>query len=231
MSKKELKIGDKYSGFYIKCTCGKEWKGEVKYQEQFPVDQSEEKKSYDEYSHTHCWDNKLQPCGIDLCKHTQCCLCEKLNPYSKQETNIWQEHTEDIIDPKKNWQEINSGSWEKEFEIAYCNFEFCNKENNIISKPQMLKLKDFISKTISQAKEDQELKLRSELAEEFWERYDIEFKEKEDKLRAETIELCVKKIEVIRKSYLGSGEFLSEIGKGAECIVDDIITTLKSIEK
>lgn len=33
-----------------------------------------------DYSHTHCWDNKNNPCGIPLEKHTQCCLCDLTLP-------------------------------------------------------------------------------------------------------------------------------------------------------
>lgn len=72
----------------------------------------------------------------------------ELNNMSKQETNIWQEPTKDIIDPKKNWQETNSGvsSWEEEFEKKF----WCDEDYHELQK----KLKDFISKTISQAKEE-----------------------------------------------------------------------------
>ena len=33
-------------------------------------------KEYSHISHTHCWDNPDNPCGIPLEKHTQCCLCD-----------------------------------------------------------------------------------------------------------------------------------------------------------
>lgn len=32
--------------------------------------------NYNHISHVHCWDNKDNPCGIPLEKHTRCCLCD-----------------------------------------------------------------------------------------------------------------------------------------------------------
>jgi hypothetical protein len=32
--------------------------------------------NYNYISHTHCWNNPKNPCGISLEKHTQCCLCD-----------------------------------------------------------------------------------------------------------------------------------------------------------
>lgn len=32
--------------------------------------------NYDQYSHTHCWNQRPPACGILLADHRQCCLCE-----------------------------------------------------------------------------------------------------------------------------------------------------------
>lgn len=42
--------------------------------------------NYNHISHSHCW-NQKQPsaCGIELCTHTQCCLCDLLVPEKSDE--------------------------------------------------------------------------------------------------------------------------------------------------
>ena len=70
-------------------------------------------KSYDDYSHTHCWNNKDNPCNIPLEKHTQCCLCDKKVPQEelkRQCNEAYDKECFDILSPssftsKKNWEE------------------------------------------------------------------------------------------------------------------------------
>lgn len=50
----------------------------------------ETEENYSHLSHSHCWDNKDNPCGIPLEKHTQCCLCDL--KYSSEEK------------PKEDWR-------------------------------------------------------------------------------------------------------------------------------
>ncbi len=42
--------------------------------------------NYNHISHTHCWDNKSNPCGIPMEKHTQCCLCDLKIPENAERT-------------------------------------------------------------------------------------------------------------------------------------------------
>jgi hypothetical protein len=41
--------------------------------------------NYNHISHTHCWDNPDNPCGIPSDHHKQCCLCDLQAPHSKDE--------------------------------------------------------------------------------------------------------------------------------------------------
>lgn len=33
-------------------------------------------KDYENYSHSHCWNQTTPACGQDLKDHKQCCLCD-----------------------------------------------------------------------------------------------------------------------------------------------------------
>lgn len=46
--------------------------------------------NYNYISHTHCWNNPKNPCGISLEKHTQCCLCDmKYNNRIREEIKLF----------------------------------------------------------------------------------------------------------------------------------------------
>lgn len=49
-----------------------------------------------DYSHSHCWDNKDNPCGIPLEKHTQCCLCDMKSPHPQEDLGEdWEKEFDD----------------------------------------------------------------------------------------------------------------------------------------
>lgn len=52
--------------------------------------------NYERHSHTHCWNNDKNPCGIPLKDHKQCCLCDLTRCNECLANNISENH---ICDP------------------------------------------------------------------------------------------------------------------------------------
>lgn len=58
-----------------------------------------------DYSHSHCWDNSQNPCGIPLEKHTQCCLCDMKVPNPQDDLeNLEKEFIDKVASNFLGWK-------------------------------------------------------------------------------------------------------------------------------